>query len=57
MVKEGATAASCSMEHSAWTLRKTSSIALEQVLPKDAVALPCLDVLKILLDKPAADLI
>lgn len=57
MVKEGATAASCSMEHSAWTLRKTSSVALEQVLPKDAVALPCLDVLKILLDKPAADLI
>lgn len=57
MVKEGVTATSCSVEHSEWTERKISSVALEQVLPKDAVAFPCLDILKILLDKPAADLI
>lgn len=56
MVKEGAIAASCSLEGSEWTLRKISSAALEQVLPKDAVFL-CLEVLKILLDKRAADLI
>jgi len=57
MVKEGATATSCSLEGSEWTLRKIFSVALEQVLPDNSVAFLCLEVLKILVDTPAADLI
>lgn len=57
MAKQGETATSYSSDGSEWTLRKISSAAVGQVLPKDAVAFACMEVLKILLDKPAADVL
>lgn len=57
MAKQGETATSYSSDGSEWTLRKISSVAVGQVLPKDAVAFPCMKVLKILLDKPAGDVL